>query len=76
MDNIQASGGTPTTEELIAAPERFLDLTITEMHSIPDATLQEIHLRALHNQFAAMVSGSPRTRASAGSTRSPMPGRC
>jgi hypothetical protein len=59
MDNIQASGGTPTTEELIAAPERFLDLTITEMHSIPDATLQEIHLRALHNQFAAMVDRVP-----------------
>lgn len=50
---------TPSTEELINAPERFLDLSITEMHSIPNRTLEEIHTRALGSHFAAMVERVP-----------------
>src|SRR5258708_27293847 len=46
-------------EELTAAPEKFLDLTITEMHSIPNGTLQEIHARALSAHFTAMVERVP-----------------
>jgi hypothetical protein len=49
----------PSTEDLVKAPERFLDLSITEMHSIPDHTLQEIHTRALSGHFAAMVERVP-----------------
>jgi hypothetical protein len=49
----------PSTEDLVKAPERFLDLSITEMHSIPDHTLQEIHTRALGGHFAAMVERVP-----------------
>jgi hypothetical protein len=45
----------PSTEEPAQAAEKFLDLTITEMHSIPHGTLQEIHTRALSDHFAAMV---------------------
>src|ERR1700722_10037381 len=48
-----------STEELTAAPEKFLDLTITEMHSIPNGTLQEIHTRALSEHFTAMVERVP-----------------
>jgi hypothetical protein len=46
-------------EELTAAPEKFLDLTITAMHSIPIVTLQEIHTRALSAHFTAMVERVP-----------------
>src|SRR5580698_2208513 len=49
----------PSPEDLAQAPEKFLDLTITEMHSIPHGTLQEIHTRALSDHFAAMVQRVP-----------------
>jgi hypothetical protein len=48
-----------SVEELTAAPEKFLDLTITEMHSIPNGTLQEIHTRALSEHFTTMVERVP-----------------
>ena len=43
----------------MSAPEKFLDLTITEMHSIPNDTLQAIHARALCNHFTTMVERVP-----------------
>ena len=49
----------PSPEDLAQAPEKFLDLTITEMHSIPHGTLQEIHTRALGDHFSAMVQRVP-----------------
>ena len=49
----------PSTEELAQAPEKFLDLSITQMHSIPHGTLQQIHTRALSGHFATMVQRVP-----------------
>jgi hypothetical protein len=57
--NVRSNEPTISTEELIDAPERFLDLTITQMHSIPHESLQEIQLAALRNHFRAMVDSVP-----------------
>jgi hypothetical protein len=43
----------------MSVPEKFLDLTITEMHSIPNETLQAIHAQALCNHFKTMVERVP-----------------
>jgi len=57
--NMRPGEPTLSTQELIDAPERFVDLTITQMHSIPNDALQEIQLGALRNHFRSMVESVP-----------------
>ena len=57
--NMQSVRPALSTEELTAAPEKFLDLTITQMHSIANDTLQEIHTQALRDHFKTMVERVP-----------------
>ena len=57
--NVQMTNPLISADELAAAPERFLDLTITQMHSVPGDTLEEIHLQALHKHFRKMVALVP-----------------
>src|SRR5258708_36174778 len=56
---IQPIEPTISSDELIAAPERFVDLSITQMHSIPQDALQEIQLQALRNHFRAILPTVP-----------------
>lgn len=46
-------------DDLAVAPEKFLDLSISEMHSIPDDDLVKIHTHALRRRFNTMVERVP-----------------
>lgn len=47
----------PSLDDMIAAPERSLDLSITEQHSMSWEDIQTFHLGALQNHFAVMAEG-------------------
>jgi hypothetical protein len=49
----------PTVDELKRAPERVLDMTITEMHSIPQPAIEEIQLEGLQQHFRSLVDRVP-----------------
>jgi hypothetical protein len=57
--NMQPVKPAISVDELAKAPEKFLNLTITEMHSIPNDTIQQIHTEGLRNHFNTMVARVP-----------------
>lgn len=57
---------TPTATELTTDPDRFWDLSVTELYSIPLGEVHEIQRQALANRFADLIDRVPMVKKLAG----------